>query len=167
MTLPFLTITDETIYKESIADGQVLRYGENTSKGFSLVILMPCLKKFMERIINNLLDVDAAVNLINEFKMMAPLCHFKTQQRLRFGYQNFIYDACGFSVRSNICFGGVLISNTTIDVTTAAEINKLFCEVVIAPNYDEEAIVILQEKKNRIILVQNEVAPPKNKFVRA
>jgi phosphoribosylaminoimidazolecarboxamide formyltransferase/IMP cyclohydrolase len=38
------------------------------------------------------------------------------------------------------------------------QINKLFCEVVIAPNYDEEAIVILQEKKNRIILVQNEVA---------
>jgi phosphoribosylaminoimidazolecarboxamide formyltransferase/IMP cyclohydrolase len=57
-------------------------------------------------------------------------------------------------------FGGVLIANGKIDVATASEINKLFCEVVIAPSYDDEAIVILSEKKNRIILVQNEVALP-------
>jgi phosphoribosylaminoimidazolecarboxamide formyltransferase/IMP cyclohydrolase len=53
-----------------------------------------------------------------------------------------------------------LISNTKIDVETATEINKLFCEVVIAPSYDEAAIAILQEKKNRILLVQNEVELP-------
>jgi phosphoribosylaminoimidazolecarboxamide formyltransferase/IMP cyclohydrolase len=57
----------------------------------------------------------------------------------------------------------VLIANTTIDAT-ALEINKLFCEVVIAP-YDKEAITILEEKKNRIILIQNEVELP-NKQVR-
>ncbi len=57
-------------------------------------------------------------------------------------------------------FGGVLIANAKIDVATAKEINKLFCEVVIAPSYDEEAIAILSEKKNRIILVQNEVELP-------
>ncbi|MFT7335088.1 MAG: phosphoribosylaminoimidazolecarboxamide formyltransferase/IMP cyclohydrolase, partial [Porticoccaceae bacterium] len=57
-------------------------------------------------------------------------------------------------------FGGVLIANTKIDVVTAIEINKLFCEVVIATGYDAEAIIILQEKKNRIILVQNEVELP-------
>jgi phosphoribosylaminoimidazolecarboxamide formyltransferase / IMP cyclohydrolase len=49
-------------------------------------------------------------------------------------------------------FGGVLIANGKIDVATATEINSLFCEVVIAPSYDEEAFAILQEKKNRIIL---------------
>jgi phosphoribosylaminoimidazolecarboxamide formyltransferase/IMP cyclohydrolase len=54
---------------------------------------------------------------------------------------------------------------TTIDVATAIEINKLFCEVVIAPKYDKEAITILEEKKNRIILIQNEVELP-NKQVR-
>ena len=53
-----------------------------------------------------------------------------------------------------------MISNTKIDVATANEINKLFCEVVIAPEYDEAATAILQEKKNRIILVQNEVPLP-------
>ena len=54
----------------------------------------------------------------------------------------------------------MLIANTKIDVATATEINKLFCEVVIAPAFDAEAIAILEEKKNRIILVQNEVALP-------
>ena len=54
----------------------------------------------------------------------------------------------------------LLIANATIDIATATEINKLFCEVVIAPAYDAEALTILQEKKNRIILIQNEVALP-------
>ena len=57
-------------------------------------------------------------------------------------------------------FGGVLIANGNIDAATASEINKLFCEVVIAPSYDDDAVSILSEKKNRIILVQNEVALP-------
>jgi phosphoribosylaminoimidazolecarboxamide formyltransferase/IMP cyclohydrolase len=57
-------------------------------------------------------------------------------------------------------FGGVLIANTKIDLATAQEINKLFCEVVIAPSYDDDAIAVLQEKKNRIILVLNEVELP-------
>ena len=57
-------------------------------------------------------------------------------------------------------FGGVLIANKKIDSATAKEINSLFCEVVIAPEFDEEAIAILSEKKNRIILVQHEVELP-------
>lgn len=57
-------------------------------------------------------------------------------------------------------FGGVLIANGKIDVATAKEITSLFCEVVIAPSYDKEAITILQEKKNRIILVINDVPLP-------
>ena len=83
-------------------------------------------------------------------------------------------NACGLASRPTIseaynaalacdptsAFGGVLISNTKIDLATAQEINKLFCEVVIAPSYDEEAIAVLEEKKNRIILIQNEVALP-------
>jgi phosphoribosylaminoimidazolecarboxamide formyltransferase/IMP cyclohydrolase len=112
---------------------------------------------------NNLLDVDAAVNLINEFKNDGPTFAILKHN-----------NACGLASRTTIseaylaalacdptsAFGGVLISNTKIDVATASEINKLFCEVVIAPEYDTEAIAILQEKKNRIILVQNEVELP-------
>ncbi|RKR09721.1 phosphoribosylaminoimidazolecarboxamide formyltransferase/IMP cyclohydrolase [Flavobacterium sp. 90] len=158
--------TDETIYKESIADGQVLRYGENPhQKGFFFGDFDAMFKKVhgKELSYNNLLDVDAAVNLINEFKTDGPTFAILKHN-----------NACGLASRKTIseaylaalacdptsAFGGVLIANTKIDLATAQEINKLFCEVVIAPSYDDDAIAVLQEKKNRIILVQNEVELP-------
>ncbi|WP_140486059.1 bifunctional phosphoribosylaminoimidazolecarboxamide formyltransferase/IMP cyclohydrolase [Flavobacterium sp. GSA192] len=158
--------TDETIYKASIANGQVLRYGENPhQKGFFFGDFDAMFKKLhgKELSYNNLLDVDAAVNLINEFKTDGPTFAILKHN-----------NACGLASRKTIseaylaalacdptsAFGGVLISNTTIDVATAIEINQLFCEVVIAPAYDAEAVTILQEKKNRIILVQNDVELP-------
>ncbi|WP_339659239.1 bifunctional phosphoribosylaminoimidazolecarboxamide formyltransferase/IMP cyclohydrolase [Flavobacterium frigidarium] len=158
--------TDETVYKESIADGQVLRYGENPhQKGFFFGDFEAMFNKVhgKELSYNNLLDVDAAVNLINEFKNDGPTFAILKHN-----------NACGLASRATIseaytaalacdptsAFGGVLISNTKIDVATANEINKLFCEVVIAPEYDEAATAILQIKKNRIILIQNEVALP-------
>ncbi|PWK02914.1 phosphoribosylaminoimidazolecarboxamide formyltransferase/IMP cyclohydrolase [Flavobacterium araucananum] len=158
--------TDETIYKESIADGQILRYGENPhQKGFFFGDFDAIFKKVhgKELSYNNLLDVDAAVNLINEFKTDGPTFAILKHN-----------NACGLASRKTIseaylaalacdptsAFGGVLIANTKIDLATAQEINKLFCEVVIAPSYDDDAIAVLQEKKNRIILVQNEVELP-------
>ncbi|OUD35560.1 bifunctional phosphoribosylaminoimidazolecarboxamide formyltransferase/IMP cyclohydrolase [Flavobacterium sp. FPG59] len=158
--------TDETIYKESIADGQVLRYGENPhQKGFFFGDFDAMFKKVhgKELSYNNLLDVDAAVNLIHEFKNDGPTFAILKHN-----------NACGLASRTTIheaylaalacdptsAFGGVLISNTKIDVTTAQEINSLFCEVVIAPAYDDDALAILQEKKNRIILIQNELDLP-------
>jgi len=158
--------TDETIYKESIADGQVLRYGENPhQKGFFFGDFDAMFKKVhgKELSYNNLLDVDAAVNLIAEFKTDGPTFAILKHN-----------NACGLASRKTIseaylaalacdptsAFGGVLISNVKIDLATAQEVNKLFCEVVIAPSYDNEAIEVLQEKKNRIILVQNDVELP-------
>jgi len=163
--------TDETFYKESIAEGQILRYGENPhQKGFFFGDFEAMFNKVhgKELSYNNLLDVDAAVHLINEFKNDGPTFAILKHN-----------NACGLASRKTIseayvaalacdptsAFGGVLIANTTIDVATANEINKLFCEVVIAPAYDKEAITILEEKKNRIILIQNEVELP-NKQVR-
>jgi phosphoribosylaminoimidazolecarboxamide formyltransferase/IMP cyclohydrolase len=158
--------TDETIYKASIENGQVLRYGENPhQKGFFFGDFEAMFTKVhgKELSYNNLLDVDAAVNLIQEFKTDEPTFAILKHN-----------NACGLATRKTIseaynvalacdptsAFGGVLIANTTIDAATANEINKLFCEVVIAPSYDAEAIAILQEKKNRIILIQNEVELP-------
>ena len=112
---------------------------------------------------NNLLDVDAAVNLMNEFKNNEPTfailkhnnaCGLATRASMKEAY----LDALAGDPTS--AFGGVLIANGNIDLATAEEINKLFCEVVIAPSYDQEAIDILEEKKNRIILVINDVALP-------
>lgn len=158
--------TDETIFKASIADGQVLRYGENPhQKGFFFGDFDAMFTKLhgKELSYNNLLDVDAAVNLILEFKNELPTfailkhnnaCGLASKSTMKEAYLSAL--ACD----PTSAFGGVLIANKKIDVETATEINKLFCEVVIAPNFDEQAISILSEKKNRIILVQNDVELP-------
>ncbi|UOK43531.1 MULTISPECIES: bifunctional phosphoribosylaminoimidazolecarboxamide formyltransferase/IMP cyclohydrolase [Flavobacterium] len=158
--------TDETIYKASIADGQILRYGENPhQKGFFFGEFEKMFNKVhgKELSYNNLLDVDAAVNLMGEFKNDNPTFAILKHN-----------NACGLATRNTMkeaylealagdptsAFGGVLIANGNIDLATANEINRLFCEVVIAPSYDAEAIAVLEEKKNRIILIQNEVVLP-------
>ena len=158
--------TDETILKISVDECQVLRYGENPhQKGFFFGEFDAIFTKLhgKELSYNNLLDVDAAVNLILEFKNDAPTFAILKHN-----------NACGIATRSSMkeayldalagdptsAFGGVLIANGKIDVATANEINSLFCEVVIAPSYDDEAVAILQEKKNRIILVINDVPLP-------
>jgi phosphoribosylaminoimidazolecarboxamide formyltransferase/IMP cyclohydrolase len=158
--------TDETYYKQSIANGQILRYGENPhQKGYFFGDFEQMFTKVhgKELSYNNLLDVDAAVNLILEFKHNNPTfailkhnnaCGLATRATMKQAY----LDALAGDPTS--AFGGVLIANGTIDTETALEINQLFCEVVIAPSYDEKAVEILQEKKNRIILIQNEVELP-------
>ncbi|CAM3509703.1 IMP cyclohydrolase / Phosphoribosylaminoimidazolecarboxamide formyltransferase [Flavobacterium saliperosum S13] len=158
--------TDETVYKASIADGQVLRYGENPhQKGFFFGEFDKMFHKVhgKELSYNNLLDVDAAVNLMNEFKNDNPTfailkhnnaCGLATRNTMKEAY----VDALAGDPTS--AFGGVLIANGNIDLATANEINHLFCEVVIAPSYDADALAVLEEKKNRIILIQNEVELP-------
>lgn len=158
--------TDETYLKTSVANGQILRYGENPhQKGFFFGDFDQMFTKVhgKELSYNNLLDVDAAVNLMNEFKGDEPTFAILKHN-----------NACGLASRSTMkqayldalaadptsAFGGVLIANGKIDLATAEEINKLFCEVVIAPAYDQEAIDVLEEKKNRIILIINEVELP-------
>ncbi len=158
--------TDETIYKQSIASGQTLRYGENPhQKGYFFGAFEAMFTKLhgKELSYNNLLDVDAAVNLILEFKHNNPTfailkhnnaCGLATRTTMKAAY----LDALAGDPTS--AFGGVLIANGTIDHATAQEINPLFCEVVIAPHFEPEAIALLQEKKNRILLVQHEVELP-------
>lgn len=158
--------TDETYYKQSIANGQVLRYGENPhQKGFFFGEFDKMFTKLhgKELSYNNLLDVDAAVNLMGEFKNDGPTfailkhnnaCGLATRDTVKQAY----LDALAADPTS--AFGGVLISNAKIDKAAAEEINKLFCEVVIAPAYDDDAATMLQEKKNRILLVQHEVELP-------
>ena len=158
---------DELAYKESLTSGQELRYGENPhQKGFFFGNFDEMFDKLhgKELSYNNLLDVDAAVNLMNEFQHEAPTFAILKHN-----------NACGLAQRETIsqaytdalagdpvsAFGGILISNTEIDEPTAEKIHELFCEVVIAPSYSKEALNILQGKKNRIILVQKEVDLPK------
>ncbi len=153
-------------YKASILNGKELRYGENPhQKGyfFGDFDVMFDILHGKELSYNNLLDVDAAVNLMAEFKNEAPTFAILKHN-----------NACGLAQRDTLqeaynaalagdpvsAFGGVLISNTEIDEATAKEINQLFCEVVIAPSFSAAAETILKEKKNRILLVQKEVELP-------
>ena len=144
---------EEPVLKISETNGQVLRYGENPhQKGFFFGDLEAMFDKLhgKELSYNNLLDVDAAVNLMLEFKGEAP-----TFAVLKHN------NACGFAQRETIkqayvdalagdpvsAFGGILIANTAIDKETAEEIHKLFCEVVIAPSYSDDALAIIKERK--------------------
>lgn len=152
--------------KVSIEKNETLRYGENPhQKGQFFGDLDALFDKLhgKELSYNNLLDVDAAVHLLQEFKHDGPTFGILKHN-----------NACGLATRSSLkeayevalaadpvsAFGGILISNRTIDLDTATLINELFCEVLIAPGYDAEALDLLKSKKNRIILVQKETSMP-------
>jgi phosphoribosylaminoimidazolecarboxamide formyltransferase/IMP cyclohydrolase len=159
---------EETAFKQSITTGQTLRYGENPhQEGTFYGQLDDMFEQLHGKALsyNNLLDVDAAVSLISEFDdtTFAILKH---------------NNACGLASRPQLvdawkdalagdpvsAFGGVLICNANMDLATAEEVNKIFCEIVVAPSYDEEALDVLKSKKNRIILVQNNIELPSKQF---
>lgn len=161
---------EEDVFKQSITTSKVLRYGENPhQKGVFYGNLNDMFDQLhgKELSYNNLLDVDAAVSLMSDFYEGDPSFAILKHN-----------NACGFATRNTIkqaytdalagdpvsAFGGILISNKEIDLETAQEINALFCEVVIAPSYQNEALEILKEKKNRVMLVQKAVELPKKQF---
>ena len=158
------------IFKQSVKPAQVLRYGENPhQKGIFHGDLDAIFTKLhgKELSYNNLLDVDAAVNLMGEFKNDGPTfailkhnnaCGIATRPTIKEAYE------CALAGDPVSAFGGILISNTKIDLATATVMNDLFCEVVIAPAYNADALEMLQSKKNRVILIQNEVELPKRQF---
>ncbi|RPH32355.1 MAG: bifunctional phosphoribosylaminoimidazolecarboxamide formyltransferase/IMP cyclohydrolase PurH [Bacteroidales bacterium] len=155
-------------FKQSIQEIKTLRYGENPhQKG----VFYGSFDNLFDQIhgkeisYNNLLDIDAAVNLIAEF----------TESTIAILKHN---NACGLASRSTLAqawhdalagdpvsaFGGVIIANRVIDPKTASEMNTLFFEVVIAPGYHSEALSTLASKKNRIILLQKDINLPKYQY---
>ncbi|SFH18927.1 bifunctional phosphoribosylaminoimidazolecarboxamide formyltransferase/IMP cyclohydrolase [Pedobacter insulae] len=156
------------VFKQSIKQAQTLRYGENPhQQGTFYGNLEEMFTKLngKELSYNNLVDVDAAVSLIDEFTepTFAILKHT---------------NACGLASRPTVleawkdalacdpvsAFGGVLITNKEVDLATATEINNLFFEVLIAPSYQPEAVELFKAKKNRVILQRNEVELSKKQF---
>lgn len=148
----------------NFGNGQKLRYGENPHQSgyYYGSSGLPFIRIHGKEIsYNNLLDIDAACSLIDEFSetTFAILKH---------------NNACGIATRDNLreawtaalagdpvsAFGGVLVTNREIDGETAREVSKLFFEVVIAPGYSEEALSFLKQKKNRIILISDNVKLP-------
>jgi len=157
---PFLKISE--------GNSQVLRYGENPHQKGSFYGDLNALFEQLngkELSYNNLLDVDAAVNLMADMGKAKPAFAILKHN-----------NACGVAIRETLfdawtaalagdpvsAFGGILITNTEVDIATASEIDKLFFEVLIAPSYKADALDLLKGKKNRILLIQKETKLPSN-----
>ena len=157
-----------SMFRKAVNHPKSLRYGENPhQKGYFYGDFEAMFDQIHGKEIsyNNLLDINAAVDLIDEFEetTFAVLKH---------------NNACGLASRNTLleawndalagdpvsAFGGVLITNRAIDKETAEEINKIFFEVIIAPDYDVNALEILTQKKNRIILVRKETEMPRQQY---
>jgi phosphoribosylaminoimidazolecarboxamide formyltransferase/IMP cyclohydrolase len=107
---------------------------------------------------NNLGDIDAATALIAEFEGDTTFAILKHNNACGLASRPVLLDAWKDALAGDpvSAFGGVLVTNAEVDAETAAEINKIFFEVIIAPAYTAEALEILKQKKNRIILVQKQ-----------
>jgi len=157
---------EEVVYKASYTQGKSLRYGENPhQKGTFFGDFDAMFDKLhgKELSYNNLLDVDAAVNLMSEFQNEDPtFAILKHNNACGLAQRNTLHQAYVDALAGDpvSAFGGILISNKEIDKATAEEIHKLFCEVVIAPTYSEDALEILKGKKNRVLLIQKPIALP-------
>ncbi len=147
---------------------RTLRYGENPHQQAAFYGQLNELFQQLngkELSYNNLVDVDAAIQLIREFTdtTFAIIKH-----------TNVCGVAQGASVQQSwdlalagdpeSAFGGVLVSNGTIDLATATAIHELFFEVLIAPAFDDAALQLLRGKKNRIILQLKNMPLPAQQF---
>ncbi|MCX6232181.1 MAG: bifunctional phosphoribosylaminoimidazolecarboxamide formyltransferase/IMP cyclohydrolase [Bacteroidetes bacterium] len=154
--------TQLSVFKQSILEQTSLRYGENPHQkaiyhGNIADYFLQLNGK--EISYNNMLDIDAAIALINDFEetTFAVIKH---------------NNACGLASRPKLidawkdalaadpisAFGGILICNRKVDEETAKEINQLFFEIIIAPQYENNALELLKSKKNRIILQKKDFA---------
>ncbi|MBK8502784.1 MAG: bifunctional phosphoribosylaminoimidazolecarboxamide formyltransferase/IMP cyclohydrolase [Saprospiraceae bacterium] len=150
--------SEDLVFKQSVHEHQTLRYGENPHQK---AVFFGNMDDIFDRLggkelsYNNLVDVDAAVNLMREFKDGDPAFAILKHT-----------NPCGVAIRSDLsqawqaalacdnvsAFGGIIISNRPIDLTTAGQIDQIFYEVLIAPDFDSDALDLLAKKKKRILL---------------
>jgi phosphoribosylaminoimidazolecarboxamide formyltransferase/IMP cyclohydrolase len=153
------------VYKSSILQAKVLRYGENPHQSgtyYGDLNEVFDILNGKELSYNNLVDLEAALQLVAEFKdptfaiiKHTNACGLATRATISEAY------SAAFASDTISAFGGVLASNRTIDLATANEMNSLFFELVAAPDFDADALEVLKQKKNRIIVkVKQEIKNP-------
>lgn len=162
--------SDPSYFQLSYGNKYWLRYGENPHQHAAFYgDLAELFEKLngKELSYNNLVDVDAACQVVSEFSkpVFAIIKHT---------------NVCGIAERDNLsdawdaalaadpesAFGGVLVSNRPITLEVAKKINELFFEILIAPSFDEDALAILKTKKNRILLLQKKAFYPVTEYKR-
>jgi phosphoribosylaminoimidazolecarboxamide formyltransferase/IMP cyclohydrolase len=148
-----------TCLKVSETKGRVLRYGENPhQKG----VFFGDLDAYFDQLngkelsYNNLVDVDAAINLVAEFENETAFVIIKHTNACGVATAPTVKEAYlkAFAADTTSAFGGVLVTNKQVNSAAAEEINKLFFEILIAPDYSHEALELLKIKKNRMLLRQ-------------
>ena len=159
---------DINVFKQSVREATPLRYGENPHQQGTFYGKLDDLFEQLngkQLSYNNLVDVDAAVALGAEFEEPAVAilkhtnaCGCATGETIKEAYLS------ALSTDPVSAFGGVIIANRTIDMGAAEELNKLFFEVLIAPDFDADALDLLRTKKNRILLKQKPVELPSKQF---
>lgn len=152
---------NDTQFLYSQRNPQIMRYGENPhQKGVFFGKLTELFNQLhgKELSYNNLVDVEAAVQLIAEFKgeTESTFAIIKHTNVCGISTRNTTEEAWKYALQGDpeSAFGGVLVCNTAINKATAEQINEIFFEVLIAPAFDSDAIEILKTKKNRILLEQ-------------
>lgn len=148
-------------FKKSIQQGRTLRYGENPHQQGTYFGDLDGLFEQLngkELSYNNLVDIDAAVNLVKEFEKDTAFVIIKHTNACGVATASTVKEAYtkAFQADTTSAFGGVLATNKTIDLAAAEEINKLFFEILIAPAYNDDALALLRSKKNRMILLQKQ-----------
>lgn len=162
--------TADLSFKHSIHRSDILRYGENPHQsGVFYGDFEAMFEKMNGKAVsyNNMVDIDAAVQIMREFRDDDPTfailkhtntCGLATRNTLKEAWDAAL--AC-----DNIsAFGGIFVCNRSVDLVTAQSIDKLFYEVVIAPDFDKEALELLSKKKNRILLKINNFDVRKRSF---
>jgi phosphoribosylaminoimidazolecarboxamide formyltransferase/IMP cyclohydrolase len=161
----YFTPAMDNYFLASVPQPKIMRYGENPhQQGIFYGDLNAIFNQLngKELSYNNLVDVDAAVQLIREFPVSVEANKTFTFAIIKHT------NVCGVAARASVkaawdsalagdpesAFGGVLVCNGTIDSSTANAINEIFFEVLIAPEFEPAALEILRTKKNRILLQQ-------------
>ena len=144
------------VFKQNILESKTLRYGENPHQQGTFYGNLHEVFEILngkELSYNNLVDVEAAINLVAEFTV-PTFAIIKHTNSCGLATRDSISDAYSVALACDptSAFGGVLCANRTIDIATATEINTLFFEVLIAPAFEPAALELLMEKKNRILL---------------
>jgi len=145
--------------KISETKAKALRYGENphqSARFYGNLDEVFDQLNGKELSYNNLVDVDAAVALIAEFKGETAFAILKHTNACGVALASSVKEAYqkAFAADTTSAFGGVLITNQNVDLAAAEEMHSLFFEVLIAPSFDEEALKVLKGKKNRVLLKQ-------------
>ena len=149
--------TNEEGFKQSLHEVKTLRYGENPhqeGKFFGKLEEVFDQLHGKEISYNNLLDIDAALDLISDFETNPTIGILKHNNACGIAERNNLLDAWNDALAGDpiSAFGGILVANQKVENDVATEMDKIFFEVVLAPDFNDEALETLKKKKNRIIL---------------